>query len=72
MTKETFLRRLGDFKTWEHISSKRLYSVIGLADQNAKPEWGSINRVVYMDSSGNLWTRPLEEFVIKFKPFNLE
>lgn len=72
MTKTDFLHTLKNCKTWQHVSSKALYSVIGLADQDVKPEWGSDDRVVYMGSDGRLWTRPLEIFVTKFKPYQGE
>jgi hypothetical protein len=49
---------------WQHHSG-RLYKIICVANEKAE-SWET--EVVYRDVDGNVWDRPLMEFLQKFKP----
>ena len=46
---------------WKHYSG-RIYTVLGVANtENINPEYPIV--VVYVRSNGNLWTKPIDNFL---------
>lgn len=55
-----------DDSLWTHIVTKKVYKVICTSNTTAtKRNW--VSTVVYEDERGNIWSRPIEEFLARMK-----
>lgn len=60
--------RLGLYK---HNTSGKIYTVLLVANEKADREDWSAPCFVYSDQNGNIWTRPIEQFLKRCTKFNL-
>lgn len=65
-----------EVQVWQHMKSAAFYQVLHLTNTGGVPSYRNIQKfvptVVYKSlTTGDVWSRPLSEFVEKFQPENI-
>lgn len=61
---------LSEQSLWRHKTKKGLYTIVTISNSQASPDREDHPvLVIYADDKDNIWSKPIEEFLRKFKPW---